>query len=278
MRRYRWIIPVLASFLFLGFLATSAPELYSQQPLDNAAVIKMVKAGLPEDLIVSAINSQPGTYNIGADGLIALKKAGASDKVLGAIVLKTSGASAAPVPGSQTANGPAAPPVAAGPPEGITEVGIYYKNAAGAWTELLPEVVNFKSKSVLKSVSTAGIVRPNLNGHVLGSRAKLALTFPVILAVSMPEGTSITEYQLLRLHTDGDAREFRSVTGGAFHSNNGDARDNVEFQSEKIAPHIYQITLAPSFGRGEYGLLPPGSISSSKAGSTGKLYTMSVTE
>jgi hypothetical protein len=263
--------------IFLAFFSASA-TLMAQQPLDNVAIVKMIKAGLSEDLIVSTINSQPGTYNIGADGLIALKKAGATDKVLGAVVLKASGASAAPVPGSQTANGPAAPPVAPGPPEGVTEVGIYYKNAAGAWTELLPEVVNFKSKSMLKSVSTVGIVRPNLNGHVQGSRAKLALNFPVTLAIYMPEGTSITEYQLLRLHTDGDAREFRSVTGSAFHSNNGDARDNVEFQSEKIAPHIYQITLAPSFGRGEYGLLPPGSVSSSKAGSTGKLYTMSVTE
>jgi hypothetical protein len=199
---------------------------------------------------------------------------------MAAVVLKASGGSApAPQPNmGQTANGPAPPPVAPGPPEGITEVGIYYKNAAGAWTELLPEVVNFKSKSMLKSVSTVGIVRPNLNGHVLGSRAKLALTLPVSLAIYMPEGTSITEYQLLRLHTDGDAREFRSVTGSAFHSNNGDTRDNVEFQSEKIAPRIYQITLSPSFGRGEYGLLPPASVSSSKTGSTGKLFTISVTE
>jgi hypothetical protein len=122
------------------------------------------------------------------------------------------------------------------------------------------------------------MVRPDLNGRIQGSRAKLSLSFPVQLAVYMPEGTAITEYQLLRLRINGDAREFRSVKGSAFHSNGGNMRDDVEYQSEKIAPRIYQITLSSSFGRGEYGLLPPGGANSSKTGSTGKLYTISMVE
>jgi hypothetical protein len=36
------------------------PVLFSQEPLSNLSVIKLVKAGLSEDLIVTTINSSPG--------------------------------------------------------------------------------------------------------------------------------------------------------------------------------------------------------------------------
>jgi hypothetical protein len=254
----------------------------ASQAMDNASVIKMIKAGLPEDLIVSTINTHPGTYNTTADGLIALKRGGAGDKVLAAVVLKASGVTAGPPSGGQfganQSAGMSPASLASGPPEGITEPGVYYKDRNGAWAELLPEVVYFKSAGVMKSVATAGVMRQNQNGHVQGSRAKISLSFPVEIAVYMPEGTAITEYQLLRLHIVGNAREFRSVTGGAFHSSGGDARDEVEYQAEKIAPRVYHITLSSSFGRGEYGLLPPAAVSSSKTGSVGKLYTISMIE
>lgn len=74
----------------------------AQKALNNDGVIKMVKAGLSDDLIVSTINAQPGSYDTSADALNALKAAGASGKVLVAIVMKTAGpaqvAPAAPVP------------------------------------------------------------------------------------------------------------------------------------------------------------------------------------
>src|SRR5689334_9475690 len=71
------------------------------QGMNNEAVIKMAKAGLGEDIIVSTIKSQPGKYATGADDLIALKAAGVSDKVIAAMVEKAAagggGAAAAPV-------------------------------------------------------------------------------------------------------------------------------------------------------------------------------------
>jgi hypothetical protein len=85
------------------------PLAYAQQPapppvqqpaqtgLNNDAVIKMVKAGLQDDVIVSTIGSSQGAYDISADGMIALKSAGVSDKVISAIVNKTNAASQ-PVP------------------------------------------------------------------------------------------------------------------------------------------------------------------------------------
>jgi len=256
------------SFLAFAFMAVSS-LLVAQQTLNNDAVIKLVKAGLSDDLIVSTINASPGGYDTSANGLIALKTAGASDKVVTAIVMRGSGSAAAPVPPAATTNGL---------PAGIDEVGVYYKNKTGAWTPLLPEIVNFKTGGVLKSMMTDGIVKGDLNGHVAGAHAKTSSTFPIVFAVYVPEGTAITEYQLLRLRTNSSSREFRSVTGGVMHVSGGATRDSMEFQSDKLAPRLYQITLQASAGKGEYGLLPPGATGSSNLGSSGKIYSVSVLE
>jgi hypothetical protein len=249
-------------------IVASCQLLVAQQSLNNDAIIKLVKAGLSDDLIVSTISASPGTYDTSANGLIALKTAGASDKVVTAIVMKASGVSTAAT----------APAATSGLPAGVDEVGVYYKDKTGAWTALMPEIVNFKTGGVLKSLATAGVVKGDLNGHIEGARAKLNTTFPVVFAVYVPEGVAITEYQLLRLHSNSDSREFRSVTGGVMHVSGGATRDALDFQSEKIAPRVYQITLQASTGKGEYGLLPPGAVGSSNMGSSGKIYSVSIPE
>ena len=60
---------------------------------------------------------------------------------------------------------------------------------------MLPEIVNFKTGGVLKSIASAGVVKGEMNGHIGGTRSKLNLTFPVSFAVYLPEGVEITEYQ-----------------------------------------------------------------------------------
>lgn len=257
--------------LFFAFLLTvSVSLLLAQQVMNNDSVIKLCKAGLSDDLIVSTINASPGAYDTSANGLIALKTAGASDKVVGAIVLKASGGSPA-----ASAAVPANP---SGRPAGIDDIGVYYKDKSGAWTLLNPEVVNFKTGGVMKSIASAGIVKGDINGHIQGARAKLSLTFPVVLAVYAPEGVAITEYQLLHLHSNSNSREFRSVTGGVMHVSGGAVRDLIEFPNEKLAPRVFQITLQSSMGKGEFGLLPPGAYGSSNMGSSGKIYSVSIPE
>jgi len=256
---------VLAT-LFLTICAVLA----AQQAMNNDAVIKMVKAGLSDDIIVGSISSQPGQYDTSADGLIALKTAGASDKVVAAMISKASGA-AAPAAA-------AAPAPSNGLPPGIDEIGVYIQDKSGNWVSLMPEVVNFKTGGVLKSLATNGLVKGDINGHIEGPKAKTTATLPVVFAVYTQDGTAITEYQLLRLRVNSDNREFRSMTGGVFHASGGAKRDSVDFQATKLAPRLYQVTIDPTLGKGEYGILPPGAVSSSNMASAGKIYTVSVPE
>ena len=141
---------------------------------------------------------------------------------------------------------------------------------------MLPEIVNFESSGKLKNIASAGIVKGNLNGRIDGPRSKLNATLPISFAVYLPEGVAITEYQLLHLRPNNGYRLFLSASGGALHTSAGAVRDEVEFQPQKLAPRLYQITLTPSVGRGEYGLLAPGASTSSNKGTSGKIYTVSV--
>lgn len=75
---------------------------YGQALLDDATIGKLVKAGVGEQTIVEMINRQPGKYALSSDDMIALKKAGASDRILAAMIVRNGGGeSAAPADANQ---------------------------------------------------------------------------------------------------------------------------------------------------------------------------------
>jgi hypothetical protein len=254
----------------LACLALAASVSIAQQVMDNDAVIKLSKSGLSEDLIVQTITASAGHYDTSTDAIIALKTAGITDKEVGAMLTKNLNPNG-PAPAVVAANGSALPP-------GVDEVGVYYKNKNGTWVEFSPEIVNYKSGGALKHSFSYGIVKEDKNGHVPGKSAALALTHPVEILIYAPEGTAPNEYQLLALRQNSDNREFRSDTGGVFHSSTGAERDRKDFTTTKIGPRLYTLTIGPEFKPGEYGILPPGAISSTNAASAGKIDTFHLVE
>lgn len=268
------ILACLALFL--------CPVLLAQQSLDNASVIKLVKAGLSEDLIVTTINSSSGTYDTTANGLIALKKAGATDKVIAAIVLKAAGTAAAPAPASTA--GSAAPATATvtlaqgALPDGVDTIGVYYLDSTGShWQEVPAEVVNFKSGGALKHYASAGLLKGETAGLVGGNRSPLSLKLPAKFVLYVPEGRAPGEYQLLRLHENADSRTFRAANGGIVHDAGGALRDVINYSPKKIAPRVYLIEFDEDYDRGEYGFLPPSDIAlGSTIPTATKIYSFSL--
>ena len=76
--------------VFLAVLLMLLPGMLAaqQQTVNNDSVIRMTQAGLSEEVIISTINTSPGSYNTSVDGLIALQSAGVSEKVISAILAK----------------------------------------------------------------------------------------------------------------------------------------------------------------------------------------------
>jgi hypothetical protein len=79
---------VAAWMLIISFFSVDLSVAAQQggQPLTNQDVISMVKNVLPESVILSAIKSNETNFDVSAMGLIALKKAGVSSKVMGAML------------------------------------------------------------------------------------------------------------------------------------------------------------------------------------------------
>ncbi len=285
----------MRKIVLAGLFLLLAPVIVPQQALNNDAVLKLVKSGLSDDLIVTTINASPGSYDTSADGIVALKHGGASDKVIAAILAKANGGSAAagggaagggpgqtfignqPATGGASSGGgaPSASAPTGVPPE-VDSVGVYYQDqTTGSWQEVGAEVVNFKTGGVLKHYASVGIIKGDLNGLIGGTRSKLALHTPANFIFYVPEGRSPGEYQLLHLRLNATSREFRATTGGVAHESGGALRDTVDYSAKKIAPRIYSITLSGDLTKGEYGFLPPLDSANNMA-SSGKIFTFAL--
>jgi hypothetical protein len=160
---------------------------------------------------------------------------------------------------------------------GIVEPGVYCKKG-GQWVEVLPEVVNWRTGGVLKTIATAGVVKGDVNGNVEGPTSRNTAKTPLEFVIYAAEGVAITEYQLLRLRVNRDYREFRTVTGGIMHAKGGATRDLMPFEHKKIGPRFYEVIFPASISSGEYGFLPPGAFGSASSASIGKLYSFKIIE
>jgi hypothetical protein len=84
MRRVKFVLTLI---LMLGFFAAASIQAQqSSKPLTNEDVISMVKNLLPESVILSAVKTNDTDFDVSAIGLIALKKAGVSAKVMEAML------------------------------------------------------------------------------------------------------------------------------------------------------------------------------------------------
>ncbi len=279
---------VLTSLIVVLVAAAAGSQTRGARPLPppppapvgmtNADVIKMLKAGLGESLVIASIKqTAKRSFTLTADGLVELKTAGVSDTVIRVMMDPTA---TVPDPIPQAATQPSAslaPPAPTARPDTpmVPEIGVYFKKES-AWVDLLPEVVNWKTGGVLKHFASGGLVKGDVNGMISGPRSRATMKQPVEILVYTPDGIAITEYQLLRLRANKDTREFRTVTGGVLHVSGGAARDLVPFESKKIAVRTYTLVL-PNLGSGQYGILSPGAASTSSASAQlGKIYTFTV--
>jgi hypothetical protein len=267
----------ICAVLFLAFcpflIAQQTPYLSAQQGLNNDSIIRMVSAQLSDDVIVTTINASPGAYDTSPEGLIALRQAGVSDKVIAAIAAKGTGAAPDPAaPSTPDASAPAAPL-----PPGVDNIGAYYKDSGGNWQPLPSEVVIFQSGGVIKHFASAGLMKQDLNGLLGGMRSRLVVSTPVTFVLHVPQGRTANDYELVRLHVVGNNRQFQSVAGGLIHESSGSIRDEIDFSSTQIGPSAYQIVLGSEIGEGEFGFLEPQDTASPKApASSGQIFTFAI--
>ena len=260
----KMIVICIVAAIFVGIRS------FGQAPLTNDSVVKLVKAGLTEDVILSMVNLQPSRYSLTPDDLIGLKKDGVSDKIIAAMIAKGS---------SSATNSASSTPAVSTPPDATTalEIGVYFKKK-DQWVELMPEVINWKTGGLLKGIASGGLIKGDVNGNIKGAQSRNTVTTPLEFLLKTSEGVAITEYQLIRLRKNKNDREFRTVTGGVLHASGGATRDVVDFEGKRIGNRTFSAVLPDNIGAGEYGFLPPGAVASKNAASIGKMYTFRIVE
>jgi hypothetical protein len=246
-------------------------------PLTRDTVIQMVKAGLPEDVIVSKIRSEPNPPKWSADDLIALKSSGTSDSVLRALV--SPGPTADP-----PAVGSAVRVASADPDDPMAphDPGVYIMittREGGKKKMVLIERAGsgrVKTADVWGHVLTAGVVKAKAKTEIPGSRA------PVRTAEARPEFymyfpgsgnlgatdtiSSPAQFSLLQLEPKKDHREttiYKLGFGTASAGN--DEKKTRGFNAEKIRPYTYKVIPDASLQAGEYAFIAATGMSGSNA-------------
>ncbi|MFN7920604.1 MAG: hypothetical protein U0Q16_10940 [Bryobacteraceae bacterium] len=219
--------------------------LFAQDVLNNEAIIKLVKSGMSEDLILNVIRQQPGTYALGADQLIELKNGGASEKIIAAMLAKMAGKEAPAASGAASNPAPAAKaalPTAGGP---------HYKKGS-EWFELIDETVDWKNTGLMKNFVSAGIVKKNLKGTVSGPNSRNLLNASNDILLVTPQGVSVSEFVLVPMKSEKGKREFEV---GPTNKKSGLAQGAIAFGLQKAGANQYQVILTTPLQPGEYGIL-----------------------
>jgi hypothetical protein len=112
----------IRTLLVVGMIAPSLVSQQAPKPLTNDDVITMVKGGMPESVVVSAIQSRPGKFSTSTSELVRLHKAGVTENELNAMIAASSKGNTNPIPASNT-EPPAAPTKSRMPRVSVTAPG-----------------------------------------------------------------------------------------------------------------------------------------------------------
>ncbi len=267
----------------------------AQQALNNEAIIKLVKAGLSDDLIVSTINAQPGSYDTSTDGIIALKTANISDKVVAAIVAKA----AAPAPAARAASSPASAPTPAADdpddPAAVHDPGVYLMTTSPDGKRKMvfmdrANVAGAKTSNMMGAAFSYGIAKAKVKIDIPGARANTRTTdtspvfymyFPPALSLGGLGGTDVitspSQFSLLTLEEKKDHRETLVGKVGMNGANTGvDEKKTLPFTTQRMRSGAYKVILSESLKGGEYTFFATTHVTGTQNGDTYIVYDFGV--
>ena len=254
---------VVVTLILMAAVSLSLPGATSiaQEVLTNDSVIQMVKAGLPEAVVIGKIKSTATKFDLKTDSLVGLKKAGVSDKVLEAMVAAGS-VSAAPTTAMPA---PPAPAVAAG---SIKNQDVIYQLVAGKYVELFATSANLETNMAFFQ-SKSEVVLEGKKAQYRTSEKQ-----PVFLSTY-----SSTDAPLVRLKP-GDEHNDRNlkIGSGAFMPFGGTQKmgvrneDKIPVTIERDARGFYKVTPSAALAPGEYGFI----LATGFGAGSGKVYDFGV--
>ena len=218
----------MKTFLLLACLWAQDPA-SRDAPLTNAGVLELLRGGITEGTIAQLIETRPHTFDVSVLELIALKRAGASDRVIRSMLSAAT-----------RRRTPSLAPVAV--PD---EQGVYWEGPQ-ALQRLPVETITLRGPRGFETDT----------GVIDGTRSAIALPTPLSFLVRTPDNVTADEYVLVQLFIRKDRREFRTLTGGLWRGD-GIERMAVPFESERVTRNLYRVRVV-ALPRGQFGFIPAG--------------------
>ena len=255
---------VVLTLILVAALSLSLPGATSlaQEVLTNDSVIQMVKAGLPEAVVIAKIKSTSSKFDLKTDSLVSLKKAGVSDKVLEAMVAAGSGAAPST---AAAAPAPPAPALAAG---ALKTQDVIYQLVAGKYVEMFATSANLETNMAFFQSKSEVVLE--------GKKAQYRISEkqPVFLSTY-----SSTDAPLVRLKPGDDHNDRNLKIGsGAFMPFGGTQKmgvrneDKIPVTIERDPRGFYKVTPSAALAPGEYGFI----LATGFGAGSGKIYDFGV--
>lgn len=254
----------------------------AQEALTNESVIKMIKAGLSEDVVLSMVKTQPAKYSLGPDQLITLKSEGVPDKVVAAMVEKSAGGNSNASPGVTMASASGATTIAgtiAGgdPNDPMTPhdsgIYLYMKDQDGNSRMVILEQAAYqgsKTGGMFAAAMTGGLKKAKMKAVIPGQHATIRTgeiqpTFYFYfedkaggLGKSSTAGSlsNPNQFALVKLEIKDSNRQTIIGEIGAFGASSGThEKSMVNFKSERLRPGLYKVVPLAAMKAGEYCFL-----------------------
>jgi hypothetical protein len=88
------LMPLVLALAFATVVSAQGQASDNDEPLTNAGILKLVRAGFKEKTMIAIINARPPAYDLSPDKMIELKKSGVNEHVILAMLNRQKGLSA----------------------------------------------------------------------------------------------------------------------------------------------------------------------------------------
>jgi len=238
-------------------------------------VIKLVQAGLSEDLVIIKIKQNGKAFNLSTEQLLQLKKSSVSDNIIRTMLEPQAKPESTAV---TTSNIKTTAEKVKSPNNLIPdEQGVYWFRERKELVRIEGSAVsNIRTGSTLVSKLTFGAKKARLNAQLRGARARLRIkeSRPQFY-LYLPEGASIGDYLLVKLAQRLDVRQLEMAESTFWKMQSGiDHKKQVDFKYKRIKPRLYLVTPNRDLDPGEYGFFVAAGIELKKP--TGRIYDFGI--
>jgi hypothetical protein len=245
LRLTRLLKTTLLTCLLVGLLDSLPARGQSGPEVDNARVIAITKLGLGDEVIIARIKTSPCKFALSDDDLVALKRAGVSDKVIAAML--------------------------------EASVLTHPRVSVDGWPVEQRSLVQSKVVGGLGKNLSLGIKSRRTKAFLEGRHASVYAASNPTLILQLPTDDSVDNYILVRMAPKGDRRELEVEASGAGTGLRAGIRTEsaIRMSFKPLGGRLYQLTPVKRLKRGEYMLYILGSADANK-GIYGRGYDFSV--